>query len=401
MAYIVEQVNLASDLVMDYDEQLTAQDRLRLIKEAFSEVSSQLEFVKIDQMVVPTLHIKARPVMFLSKQISYLGHPHLHYKKRIQIPYKWIEIYQRYHKTYEVVFLGIYKYKENVVFVQFDPEQYVKRQVNNSSAHVYTNDLYQAMTRKIYQKIDAKGNQITCIHSKNMVAYHMGDAPEQHEVIRWIQSFNRSFPFGKMIEGKTAYAHMVENNFNNALQPEWPGFYLEFLLAEHLKQNGVEQVLAYQQNKSKDKEMLDFDLWSSKYQFYGDLKASSADTKSILLNDQENMHAAIQKYGKIWYVIYEHDTIKDSLMGHETTKFWNKLLCKDNPLSYGTKMKGAICFKSLTVLEINKINYRNILSTFNQGINSDGNMRKPKYMMSKSIFTDDNYVIYREKYDEK
>lgn len=401
MAYIVEQINHASELVMDYDELLTTKERLKCIKDAFSEVSNQIVFEKIGHMEVAILHVKARPVMILSKQISYLGHPHLHYKKRIQIPYTWIELYHQFHKSHDIVFLGVYKYKDNVVFVQFDTEQYVKRVVNNSSAHVYTNDLYQAMTRGIYQKTDAKANKITCIASKHMLAYYRGNEPKQHEVIRCIQSFNRSFPFGEQILGETAYEQMLCAKFNHALQPEWPGFYLEFLFSGHLKQNNAGSVLAYQQNKTKDDDALDFDLWSSKYEFYGDLKASSADTKSILLNDQESMEKAIERHGKIWYLIYEHDTVKDALRGHVTTKYWNKQLNKSNALSYGAKMKGAICFKAVTVLEINKINYRNILKTFNQGVNSDGNTRRAKYMISKSIFADDNYVIYREKYDDK
>ena len=64
-------------------------------------------------------------------------------------------------------------------------------------------------------------------------------------------------------------------------------------------------------------------------------------------------------------------------------------------ISYASRMKHSVNFKKMEVLELNKINMHEILDDFNQGHNSDGNARKPKFKINKKNI--DNFIIYSYK----
>lgn len=88
--------------------------------------------------------------ILLHKAISYLGNPHPIFKKRIQMPSWWQEFYNEAtntHLDYDIRFVGVYHFQKNVIFVDFTKETYLQHGLHNSSAHVYTNDLYQAVRK--------------------------------------------------------------------------------------------------------------------------------------------------------------------------------------------------------------------------------------------------------------
>lgn len=396
MPYMVEQIDSALNIIDDYDDKMSAKDRNGIFEKLFAESAYDIKFEKLNNTKYPIITVGEQKILILSKQITYLGKPHALYKKRIQIPNNWINIYNNLSCAYTILMVGVYRYKDNVIFVNFDPTNYIERNLNNSSAHVYTNDLYQAMLRPYFMKQDKNGNMITCIRYRYFIEYLKGNITYEDEIITIIKHFNQKFPFGKEIFGIKTYKTMLEENYNNALKSEWPGYYLEFLFSKFLKNSVETHVLIYQQNKSKD-DKLDFDLWSEKYQYYADLKSSSIECRDIPLNDQESIIRAIEQFGKLWYIVYEHETKKDSLLNYVTTKYWNHQLAKDNSMSYAGKMKGSVLYKSMVVMELNRVNYREGLKQFNQGINSNGKPRNPKYKFSKGKFNDDNYIIYRER----
>jgi len=51
------------------------------------------------------------------------------------------------------------------------------------------------------------------------------------------------------------------------------------------------------------------------------------------------------------------------------------------------------------IIEVNRINYGEVLSDFNQGKQPNGNPRKQKVSISKKIL--DNFIIYRYDYKER
>ena len=99
--------------------------------------------------------------ILLHRAVSYLGNPHPTFKKRVQLPHWYKEFCEDIKKKnllYDVRFIGVYHYKGVVVFVDFLKDTYLKKIVHNSSAHIYINDLFQALTNGFFHKEDMFGN---------------------------------------------------------------------------------------------------------------------------------------------------------------------------------------------------------------------------------------------------
>ena len=148
---------------------------------------------------------------------------------------------------------------------------------------------------------------------------------------------------------------------------------------------------------------LDFDLWFNEENFFGDLKASDEAKKEAPANDQENFLECINTHDKFWYIIYEHETIKDSETdGYPATKFRTHFIRDNhewnpkkpwNELSNCSRMKLAVKFTNMYVIELNKVNYKSVLNDFKQGRQPNGDARKIKFKINKSNI--DNLVVYR------
>ena len=151
-------------------------------------------------------------------------------------------------------------------------------------------------------------------------------------------------------------------------------------------------ICRYQSNKKKGE--IDLDL-NFNNEYYGDLKAHSNDSTAILGNDLLNIEQALDNFGKIWYVVFNHDTVKDSVKEYEVTLFWNQRLQKENLMSYSKKMKNSITFTDFQVLEINNYN-KNYISAFNQGHNSNSKERKPKIKIDNNKIN--NFLIYHSEF---
>ena len=149
---------------------------------------------------------------------------------------------------------------------------------------------------------------------------------------------------------------------------------------------------------------MDFDIRFEESDFYGDLKASDIKKNETPGNDQENLVECIYRYNKFWYVIYEHETKKDSDYGYEATKARNHYIKSVDPsydkdeMSYHSRMKHSVKFMRMTIIELNKANFRDALKTFNQGKQPDGSARAPKFNINKKTLENDNYVVFRYSY---
>ena len=132
---------------------------------------------------------------------------------------------------------------------------------------------------------------------------------------------------------------------------------------------------------------LDFDIRFDEEDFYGDLKASDIAKKETPGNDQENLIECIRQFHKFWYVIYEHETLKDPSYG------------KDE-MSYHERMKNSVKFVKMTIIELNRINYREALTDFHQGHQPDGKERALKFNINKKVLENDNFVVFRYTYNE-
>lgn len=142
--------------------------------------------------------------------------------------------------------------------------------------------------------------------------------------------------------------------------------------------------------------MLDFDLLFPCEHYYGDLKASDIDHNEAPGNDQESVLSAINQCGRLWYIIYEHETIKDTDRNNEMAKERMALLgepyVEGGKISYAGRMKHSVKFKRMRIFELNRVNMNEALSVFNQGHQPDGSTRRPKFLINKQNI--DNCIVF-------
>lgn len=334
------------------------------------------------------------------KNISYLGNPHPSFKKRIQIPEWFVDKYnENLCRNIPTFFVGVYKYKENLVFVNFNTEFYVRKKAHNSSAHVLTIDLVYATKNGNYIKRDYFNNEIFCFSSKNIQdfldMYVIKIADFTPSMFKYFDKFYDSL--NKDWYGITCYREMDEHRYHRRFQPEWPGAYLEYKFEDYSIRNANDPfMVVYSPQRGKGN--IDLDLYFPEENCHGDLKTHTNSSNAILGNSTETIEELLNQNQSIYYIVVNHDTKMDRECEHEVTYFWNKLLNKSNLLSYENRMKNSVHLTGYMILEINNSNYRYLNNDFQKGfVNSDGNIRKNKISISckDSIIT--NFIIHEHK----
>lgn len=343
-------------------------------------------------------------IAFLTAAVTYLGGTGQHpiFKKRIQLP-KWWKDFTKENPQLIVKFLGVYHYKGNIVFIDFKPDTYLKRKMNNSSAFVYTNDFYQAMKEGVFTRIDVKGNQRSAIKFTYFKDYIEGKSrvSTDNKIIKVFEDFNDIFAFEHTITIEDALKVMLDtNDIHSIRQTEWAGWYLENRIKNYLENNKLDKIIKYIGKTNKKKGELDFDLWFDESQFYGDMKASDIEEKQVLGNDKNNIYESINRYEKFWYVIYEHETDKEknleaTLMREaflKSASLWLEPKQHKREYKYHRPLKKSVRFKSMMIIELNRVNCNKILSIYNQGLEPNGGKRNPKVKLDKNNI--ENFIIY-------
>lgn len=386
---IVEQI-LNSTVVEDYAEILTPTETKEIICNSFkgTKVNSN-GYIYGSYMGIE--------YCILCKNISYLGNPHPIYKKRIQIPDRFISLYKENTKKGIITLLiGVYKYKDTILFCDFDTSKYINNKSHNSSAHIYTIDLLNGFRNGIFKKKDYRDNIITVFDENNVNKFLeiklYASSTTGVEVFDTLDNFFASM-FKEWV-GIDCYMEMIENGFNNKFQPEWPGFYLEYKLEKYLEENHKKDIIRYCQNKKNGD--IDLDLYFPKLGIYGDLKTHSLNSNAIQGNDYKTIMSLIENQS-IYYIVCCHETEKDKNHNFAVTEFWNKVQYKTDLHSYGNKMKYSVKLKKYYILEINKYN-KKYLKIFNQGKNSDGKAREPKIMIPDKYI--ENFLVHVVKFDD-
>lgn len=334
---------------------------------------------------------------FCLAAVTFLGGNGNHpiFKKRIQLKNWYRDAYFRLTaQGCKVHFWGIYHFEKNIIFVDFLPDTYVTRKMHNSSAFVYINDLFRAMQNGIAFRKDLHGNTIATIRSGELMAYLNGQkgtsVAENEDLIKIFADFNNYFPFNQWLMGGVTIDKMRLAQWAKWRETEWPGWYLEFEFCSYLQKNNIQNI--FYKGDAKKYALrwdLDFDLFFPIHKFYGDLKASDYNKNEAPGNDKATVAAAISRYGRLWYVIYEHDTVKDSVCEGEVCKIRYELLLADpigkakSPDSYYSRMKNRVRFRKMMILELNRANCNEILKDFHQGQQSDGSSRATKVLINK------------------
>ena len=340
---------------------------------------------------------------FLTAAVTFLGGNGNHpiFKKRIQLKQWYKPMYYVLRKAgYMPHFLGVYHYNGNIIFVDFMPDTYLHRKMHNSSAFVYVNDLFRAMKDGVAVREDLHGNIIKTIRFDKLLEFLSKDSVKNSSdalLIERFMQFNREMPFNQWLKASSAISEMHDANWSKWRETEWAGWFLEYRFCTFLKRNNIKEIIYYA-NSGKRKDLLDFDLLFPLQKFYGDLKASDSKERTSPGNDQKNLTNAINRYDRFWYIIYEHDTIKDRDKGNEMTQFRYKYLISlddktaKSPLSYATRMKHSVNFRRMMILELNRANCGEILSVFNQGRQPDGKTRAVKFLINKRNV--ENYQVF-------
>lgn len=422
-----EQITPNLSLVYDYDQKLTKMSEFEM---AFKEALGNIEVVKYGNHRIYKYTYNNHDTYFLTGAITWLSNPHPLFKKRLQLKKWYREVYDEYHfkENSDVRIVGVYRYDGMHIFVEFNTDDYMGNKLNSSSAHVYSNDLYQALINECFTKIDQKGNRITTILSRNFKKYidedidnmqvstaHIPEVsaptkdtntaqvssmpahykPMKNTIFDLFAKFNQGFSFGQWITAVEAIEKMKSKKWYQWKGTEWAGWFLEYEVNEFIEKEHCQDTMLYIGNKKTD-DLLDFDLYFRNDDFYGDLKASDIDKKDAPGNDQDTTLEAINYNGRLWYVIYEHKTRKDTDYNSEMAIARMELIGTPyNPgskISYQTRMKHSVNFKRMIILELNRINMHEILRDFNQGHNSDGNTRNVKFIINKRNI--DNFIIY-------
>lgn len=345
--------------------------------------------------------------ILLLANVTYLGGSGVHpsYKKRIQLKQYFKDIALNFSNAsdYFVRFMGLYHYNDTFVIVDFEKDSFLIKKMHNSAAHVYINDLYQGLTRGVFKKRDHNGNTLFTINPSSLSDYLnnlVKPASSLDKLTKIFSEFNDSFPFGKWLSAESCVKIMQESQWHNWAQSEWAGHFLEFNFSNFLNNHHYSSVCEYTVNKVKG--LLDFDLHFVEDDFYGDLKSESTLSGAILGNDKRNVLLAIEKHGRLWYVVYEHDTIKDSNKQYAASQYINKLKLSSgkwpknkpyDPFSYGNKMKNSVRYVRMYIIEVNPINSNILLKDFKQGKQPSGKSREVKVSIPKKAI--DNFVIFR------
>lgn len=390
-----EQIMPNMSMVLDYDQPLTTtQEILAAFRNALG-AECYTEKYQGTKTVYVFEHDGIKEY-FLAGAITYLSHPHPLFKKRYQLKLWYKDFYQehRHNENERIHFVGLYHYDGLVVFVDFKTEDYVIRKLNSSAAHVYTNDIYQAVVNGGFEKTDSNQNHVTAVVSREFRKYILGEARGNH-IFELFTKFNNQFSFNRWIPANQAIVEMRDGEWYQWKGTEWPGWLLEFKLARFIKEEESETVMLYIGN-NKGPEMLDFDLLFPQENYYGDLKASDIGASAAPGNDQESVLEAIARHGRLWYIIYEHETIKDAARNNEMAINRMNLLgtpyVEGQKISYASRMKHSVKFKRMRIFELNRVNMHEALSAFNQGHQPDGSARKPKFLINKRNI--DNCIVF-------
>lgn len=396
VASVVDQIASDGSLLQDVDTRLSQRRRHELILDALPGATIE-SYAGVKSVLY-------EDQLILSKQVTYLGNPWEPYKKRIQLPKEWGAAFA--HARYaglKVRFVGVYHYGDTTIFVDFEPSTYAGNALNNSSAHVLTNDLFQAQTLGQFSRQDKNANSITSVRADEFGAYlRAGYEASPH--IEILDRFSEDFLDGTKIEGLAAVQEMHHAGWPDKFQNEWAGFYVEFRLSGYLAEHELTHYMVVQKEKRRGE--FDYDLrlldGHGRLEFYGDLKASNIAVADSPGNDAASFFRCLEAYGRFWYVIYEHETWHARDNEHVATTAWNDWrrsvghVGRDavyNPLSYKDRYKEAVRFVRVKVLEVNHANVAIALGDFQRNFRQpDGKPRKGKVMIRKSDI--DNFLIY-------
>ena len=168
------------------------------------------------------------------------------------------------------------------------------------------------MTYGVFSKEDQYGNTITAIRRDCLKDYLLNRQRHTVSLFDLFRQFNNGFSFGQWLKALDAIKEMHQNEWSQWRQTEWAGWFLEYKFNKFTVEENVTDRMRYVGCSLKQDGELDFDIRFERDDFYGDLKASDISKTDAPGNDQHNLMECIYRHDKFWYVIYEHQTVKEN-----------------------------------------------------------------------------------------
>ncbi len=407
-----EQIKPDLNLEINYDQPLTKKQIYNKLIELLGKDNCDIEKVN-NHSVFVYKNINNKKTILLCAACTYLGGNGQHpiFKKRIQLSLTFKDICLNCNPNYDVRLIGVYHYEGLIIFIDFEKETYLRKKMHNSAAHVYINDLYQAIRNDVFDKTDYFGNKIHTIKATYFKNYLDGISAISPtiQILNLFKKFNYGFPFGEWLTAISCIQEMKDKNWKQWRQTEWAGWFLEYKYNYYVESNNLSSKMKYMGLISKANKEYDFDIWFEEANFYGDLKASDISKKVAPGNDQKSFIDCINKYGHFWYVIYEHKSISDKDCNSEAESFRKQLLIEDDPKYFEKHanksnstnhrfINNRVFFEHMMIIELNRINYHDVLSDFNQGRLPGGGERAKKFNINKRNI--DNFIMLNYSYGE-
>lgn len=439
---LVEQITKEGYVLDGYDESLSP-------SEIYSLLSCYFQGIQRDSTDSRFYfgEYKKHKYAIRCKNVTYLGNPHPHFKKRIQIADDLYDFYNfAIRNQAKPILLGIYSYHDNRIFVDFKIDTYIEKKAHNSSAHIYVSDLVAATEDGYFQKTDYFGNTVTAIRPDVLGIYLdelFGFAEEEKTVVTTRdQNTDKSIAKNKTVtsipdsvlhfedkkvdvleekadnlaenaserfnsyanifkkqiapkikafftseerewKGIDCYQKMITANYRNKYQPEWVGFFLEFEFEKYLSENNLNYLITYAQDKSLGG--IDLDLFFPTIESYGDLKAHSEESRGIQGNDWSTIFGIINGQDEKSHIYY---IVCEHSTEKDSLHDYEVTRYWNTAQNKENLMSYATRMKNrirLKKLYILDINYSNKehLTMFRQGLNSNGRPREPKIMIEQ------------------
>lgn len=202
-----------------------------------------------------------------------------------------------------------------------------------------------------------------------------------------LESINKNW------DGKKAILEMKNNNYKQWKQMEWIGWYFQFLCEKNL--NKIMEIPGKEYGNVKFDGFKNIP-WDFKCHIQNDVDGK--EKTKLIINDKVAINNAIEQYGSIGLVIgLGHAEYNDK---DRTFQNWVEEL-KGGKSEYEKERieRGASSrlrkvefkFNDIIFVKINKENLKD-LEIYNQGRNSNGNPREPKYELDLKNL--DNFEHY-------
>ena len=142
-----EQLKNDFTIELALDQPLTTKEMQNLLIKILGKDNCSIKEI-LNKDVFCYNHDNKQEILLLSA-VTYLGGNGQHpvFKKRSQLKNWYKDIVELFEtdNNVNVRFVGVYHYKDNIVFAEFIKDTYIKRKLNSSAAHVYINDIYKGM----------------------------------------------------------------------------------------------------------------------------------------------------------------------------------------------------------------------------------------------------------------